>query len=93
MTIGLLQVELRFPEPQSLKEKRMLLKSIVVRLRQRFNIAVSEIDGMDLWQKSVLAVTSVAKEKKQVNQIFDHVLDFLRAQRGLEIIHQNMELL
>lgn len=86
-----MQLELYFSEPQSLKEKRMLLKSVMTRIRNRFNVTASEIDGMDLWQKSVVAIASVAREQKQANQILSQVTDFVRGERGVQIANEQME--
>lgn len=93
MTIGVLQLELYFPQPQSLKEKRMLLKSLLTRMRSQFNVAVAEIDGMDLWQRTTLAVASVAKDRRQANETLDHVLEFVRSVRGVELTNHLLELL
>ena len=84
-------MELHFFKPQSLKEKRVLLKSLVSRIRQQFNVSIAEIDGMDLWQASTLAIAAIGGETKRVNQILDLVAEFVRAQRGLEIAKQQME--
>lgn len=84
-------MELYFPEPQSLKEKRSVLQSLTNRLRKKFNVAVAEIDGMDLWQSSVLGIAAVGNETKHVNQILDFVLDFVRAEREVEITKEHME--
>ena len=92
MTVGLLQVEIRFPEPQSLKEKRMLLKSLTSRIRNQFNVSVAEIDGMDVWQRSILAISAAARESRQANEILNHVLDFIRGEKRMELINQQMEL-
>lgn len=92
MVIGTLQLKLHFPRPQSLKEKRVLLKSLLERLRQKFNVSVSEVDGMDLWQSSLLAVAVVGGEKRHVNQVLDHVVDFVRSEHEVEITDQVMEL-
>jgi uncharacterized protein len=93
MVIGTLQLKLYFPRPQSLKEKRVILKSLLSRLRQKFNISVSEIDGMDLWQSSTLVIAAIGGEKRHINQVLDHVADFIRSDRELEITDQLMELL
>ena len=93
MVIGTLQLELHFFNPQSLKEKRMLLKSLVSRIRKQFNVAVSEVDGMDLWQTTTLAIAAVGGETKRVNQILDYVLEFVRGERSIEIMKQQMEFL
>ena len=81
MIIGTLQLEIHFFNPQSLKEKRVLLKSLVDRIKKKFNVAVAEIDGMDLWQVSTLVIATVAKEKKRVNQILDLALEFVNGER------------
>jgi len=89
--IGTLQLELYFSEPQSLKEKRVLLKSLVDRIRRRFNVSVSEIDGMDLWQKTTLAVAAVGNQTGYVNQILDRIAEFIRNENKLEIVKQELE--
>ena len=91
MIIGTLQLELYFSEPQSLKEKRVLLKSLVDRIRRRFNVSVSEIDGMDLWQKTTLAVAAVGNQTRYVNQILDRIAEFIRNENKLEIVKQELE--
>jgi hypothetical protein len=57
--IGLLVIELHFPEAQSLKAKRMVVKSIKDRLRGRFNVAVAETGYLELWQRGELCAVSV----------------------------------
>ena len=60
-------------------------------MRKQFNVSVAEIDGMDLWQASVLAIACVGKETKRVNQILDHVMEFIHGERAVEIMKQHME--
>ena len=84
-------MELHFSQPQSLKEKRALLKSLVGRIKNVFNVSIAEIDGMDLWQASVLAVAAIGRETRRVNQILDHLIEFVRAEQGVEIMRQQME--
>ena len=91
MIIGTLQLELRFFQPQSLKEKRMLLKSLVTRIRNQFNVSIAETDGMDLWQTSSLAIAAVGGETKHVNQILSHVAGFIKTERDIEIMKERME--
>ena len=86
-------MELHFFNPQSLKEKRFLLKSLIDRIRNKFNVAIAEIDGMDLWQSSTVAVAAVAGERRRVNQILDLVLQFVQKERELEVTRHQMELL
>jgi uncharacterized protein YlxP (DUF503 family) len=59
MVIGLLTLELHFPGARSLKDKRHALHGLQARLRNRFNVAVAEVEHQDLWQRARLAVVSV----------------------------------
>ena len=92
MVIGILQLEIHFFNPQSLKEKRMLLKSLVSRMKNKFNISIAEIDGMDLWQKTALAIAVVGSESRRVNQLLDHVISFVHEEKDLEVTREHMEI-
>jgi len=59
MIVALLSVELHVPEARSLKEKRMVLRSLKDRLK-KFNVAVAEVEHQDLWQRAELAIVTVA---------------------------------
>ncbi|MFZ0592606.1 MAG: DUF503 domain-containing protein, partial [Bryobacteraceae bacterium] len=51
--VAVLTLEIIVEHSHSLKEKRHVVKSLKDRLRQRFNVAVAEIDCLDSWQRSV----------------------------------------
>lgn len=93
MTIGSLQVKLFIPEAQSLKAKRYVLRSLTTRIRSRFNVSVSEIDGRDLWQSALLAIACVSGRQRQANSVLSKVLDFIRSSRDLEVIDSELEFL
>ncbi|OGX06228.1 MAG: hypothetical protein A3G87_09960 [Omnitrophica bacterium RIFCSPLOWO2_12_FULL_50_11] len=93
MVIGTLQLELRFHKPRSLKEKRVLLKSLTARIRKQFNVSIAELDGMDVWQRSRVAIAAVGRGRSSVNRNLDYVLDFIHEERQIEITKQQMELL
>jgi uncharacterized protein YlxP (DUF503 family) len=59
--IGILSVELRFPEAHSLKEKRMFLRSAKQQLQNRFGASVAEVDHHDVWQRGRLTLALVAR--------------------------------
>jgi uncharacterized protein YlxP (DUF503 family) len=61
--IGVLTLEIHVEQSHSLKEKRHVVKSLKDRLRDRFNVAVAEIDGLDSWQSSVVAVATVSNDR------------------------------
>lgn len=93
MFVGLLQLVLRLPEAQSLKEKRWLVKSLVTRIRNRFNVSVSEVENQDKWQLATLAVAHVGSDQKHINRLLDQVLDFAESMKQLEVINSQIEIL
>jgi uncharacterized protein YlxP (DUF503 family) len=74
MPVGLLVLELHIPEAQSLKEKRQILRSLKDRLREKFNVAVAELDHQDVWQRSVVGVVTLSREEQHVEESLQHVL-------------------
>ena len=67
--IGILSVELHFPEAHSLKEKRMLLRSAKDQLRNRFGAAVAEVDHHEAWQRARLTAAVVAREYGEAEKL------------------------
>ena len=62
MTVGLLTLELHIPDAQSLKDKRQIVRSLKDRLRGQFNVAVSELEYHDTWQRSVVGVVTLSNK-------------------------------
>lgn len=77
MVVGLCHVELMLEGNFSLKGKRQVIKSLVTRARQRFNISIAEVEDQDLWQKAVLGICTVSNDRQRVNSILDQVVDFI----------------
>ena len=67
MVVALLSLELFLPMSQSLKDKRMVLRRIKDRLK-KFNVAVSEVEHHDLWQRAALAVVTVSTEQRHADR-------------------------
>ncbi|MBI3811594.1 MAG: DUF503 domain-containing protein [Nitrospirae bacterium] len=93
MIIGICTVELFLPESGSLKDKRQVIKSLKDRLKQRFNISISEVDDQDLWQKAVLGVACVGNRKDFINEVLDKVIGAIRGTPSVEITDYRLELL
>jgi uncharacterized protein YlxP (DUF503 family) len=71
--IGVLTLEIHVEHSHSLKEKRHVVKSLKDRLRERFNVSVSEIDFLDSWQNSVLAAVTVSADRIRAEQVLTAV--------------------
>ena len=78
MHVGSLQVRLRVRESRSLKDKRQVVKSIVDRIRNDFNVAVAEVGARDHHQMVVLGIAAVGDEAAPVKATLDRIADALR---------------
>jgi uncharacterized protein len=72
-TIGVLTLHIHVEHSHSLKEKRHVVKSLKDRLRERFNVAVAEIDHLDSWQSAVIAAVTVSNDRVRAEQILSAV--------------------
>lgn len=77
MIIGLVRCECILYNPQSLKDKRSVIKSILARAKNRFNVSVSEIGYQDVWQRTELAFVTVASSKIIAEKELRHVLSLI----------------
>ena len=78
--VGILSVELHFPEAGSLKGKRKYVKSAKAQLQNRFGVSVAEVDFHDLWQRSRLTMSCVAREEREVVRLLDEAERYLHGQ-------------
>lgn len=93
MTIGVLKINLHIYDSSSLKEKRMVTKSLKDRLRRQFNITITETDNHDKWQIANLGIATIATSTKHANQVLSGVVKFIEDLREVEIIKYEIEML
>ncbi len=93
MTVGVLKIELSLPGNDSLKAKRMVLRSLKDRIRKQFNVSIAEVGEQDKWQKAVLGVASVGADKRYVNGVLSKVIDLIEDARSVDLIDYQMEFL
>jgi uncharacterized protein YlxP (DUF503 family) len=83
MVVALLSLELHLETSQSLKDKRMVLRSVKDRLK-RFNVAVAEVDHQDLWQRAELGVVTIGANRDDADRALNAVVDEIEhAEPGL----------
>lgn len=94
MNAGVCKIRLHLPENQSLKEKRRIVKSIISRLRNQYNISIAEVDDQDLWQLATLGITCVSNHNQHVGEILSKVINFIvQNYPDLEIVERKIEIL
>jgi uncharacterized protein len=91
MIIGVLTLEFRLHGNDSLKGKRQVAQSLKQKLRNTFNVAVSEVDAQDAHQKLVLAVVTVSGETTKVESRLSKALAMVEAISPAELIRADTE--
>ena len=77
MVVGVLTVTLSIPEANSLKDKRKVIKGLKDRLRNKFNISISEIGDQDIWRTAILALAIVSEESTFANSVLSKAQDYI----------------
>lgn len=81
MVVGVCTLELEIPASQSLKDKRHVVKSLVTRVRQSFNVAIAEVDALDVWQRATLAIVCVSTDAEYAHGLLEKVIDSIERSR------------
>ena len=89
--VGILSVELHFPEAGSLKGKRKYVKSTKAQLQNRFGASVAEVDFHELWQRSRLTLSCVAREEREAVRLLDEAERYLHGQE-YELVRAEREI-
>jgi len=94
MNVGICRIKLHIAESRSLKDKRRIVKSVVSRLRNQYNISVAEVDDQDLWQLVTLGITCVSNHRQHVDETLSKVMSFISSNYPeLEIVEHQTEIL
>ncbi len=78
MLVGVIEVQMFLPGVSSLKEKRHIVKAVIGRLQNRFNVSVSEVEHQDSHTSAVLGMAVVSNERAFIDQQLDAILHFMR---------------
>jgi hypothetical protein len=78
MIVGVMTAHLSLQGITSLKGKRSIVKSLIGRLKSRFNISIAEVDHQDSKSIAVLGVAVVSNDSRFIDQQFDAIVSFMR---------------
>ena len=87
MKIIIIKVKLRANWVHSLKEKRMVVKSLVKKLQNKFNISVSEVDNQDIHQSIVIGIAGICLDSKQADSTIDNIINYIYENTDAEIMN------
>lgn len=86
MIVGTVKITIHIPWVHSLKEKRMVVKSMCTKVRNKFNVSIAEVDMQDVHQNIVLGLACVSGDSCFANSVIDNVLNFIERNTEGEII-------
>ena len=93
MKILVIKVDLRAPYAHSLKEKRMIVKSIICKLQNKFNISIREVENQDLHQRISIGMVKLDLNSKDTDQSKEKIINFIEENCDAEIIDIESEIL
>lgn len=93
MVVGVCRLDLLLYGPQSLKEKRGIIKRILGRCRERFPVSAAETGMQDLWQRAEIGLAMVAVDEPAIQQVFSRVENDITRLGSAEITARDVEIL
>ncbi|MCP4575881.1 MAG: DUF503 domain-containing protein [Deltaproteobacteria bacterium] len=93
MVVGSLKIEFLLYDNRSLKGKRKVVRSMIDKVKSKFNAAIAEVGSNDKWQKIELGVTTVGNDRRHVDSSLNHILDFLESLCLAQIVNTEMDII
>lgn len=87
MVIGTLLLVLQIPGAHSLKSRRQVLRSVIDRVRSRYNASIAEVADQERWQTATLGVAVVANERAFVGEVLDKIFQTVDDAHEVTIAH------
>lgn len=81
MVVGVCTLELEIPSSHSLKDKRHVVRSIIARVRQVFNVSIAEVDSLESWQHATIGIVCVSNDEKYTHGLLEKVIDSIERSR------------
>lgn len=91
MLVGVCRLELFVPESGSLKSKRVVLSSLKKRIRNKFNVSVSEVGNNDKWQRISLGISLITNERKFIDSTMSEICKLINRDGRVEILNHLVE--
>ena len=92
MVVGTLCACLRLEGCRSLKDKRQIVRSLLERLRNTFQVAAAEVDDQELWGNATIGVACVSASKAHAESVLQKVLDLIDATPCVEVEDMQREI-
>jgi uncharacterized protein YlxP (DUF503 family) len=81
MYVGVCQITLHLPASASLKDKRQVVRSVLQRVRNQFEVAAAEVASQESWQLATLGLSSVSGSAQHAQEVLEHASRYVEASR------------
>lgn len=92
MLVGVLKLTFQIPWANSLKDKRMVAKSLCAKISDKFGVSVAEVEYQDIHRTLVLGVACVGASVSQLDSVLDHLIAWLERASDAELVDIQREL-
>ncbi len=92
MMVAVMRFRLRASWVHSLKEKRMIVKSLIARLQNRFHVSAAEVDEQDTHQIIVIGVAAIVPHNALADSLMEEISHFVEENCEAEIIEEEREI-
>jgi uncharacterized protein YlxP (DUF503 family) len=90
MVVGICTIELGLASSNSLKDKRSVIKPLILQMRREFNVSVAEVDGQDAWRSAIVGVAAVSNDAAYLHGLFEQLIKWIENSR-LEVEVQDWQ--
>lgn len=93
MLVGICTIKIVLFEANSLKEKRHIVKSVIDRVKARFNVSIAEVGEQDKWQVAEIGFSCVTNSRRHADEIINNVVQFIERDGRFDVSAFDMEIL
>ena len=91
MLVGTLCVQVYIPGATSLKDKRRIVKGMIAKVQNRFNVSIAELDSEDLWRRATIGIAMIGDSQEHIERQLQLVLNFLDAEVRWEVVQVHLD--
>jgi len=81
MFVGVCRLTMHLPASASLKDKRQVVKSVLARVRNQFEVAAAEVDSQDMWQLATLGLACVSNDADHAEEVLEAARRYIEESR------------
>jgi len=93
LIIGAVEIDLNIPGVNSLKEKRKIIKSLLARMQNKYNISIAEVDLNDKYRSARIGAAVVSNDKKQADRVIAEVVRMIESNPEIVVLDYQVEIL